>query len=359
MDNLEYTNLLKESVLYLANRCDHAQSLDWQGFSKADASFGHYLARLPVELFDRHILSRGRDLMFKYRKQLGLDESSLPLDLEYKSNSFVHSRYSLVKNIIDAEDGLLTLYFTRKPDQFERARFALLTDKAKQLKCHYGYLWSLPVSYLRYVFDLFPEEQWVITPQASDMINSEVQSKSELPVFQENSSSLVDFVNGEFVYIDWHYTRSNFMSFVSDFGSFYPYMYKWEKGITHALFPLQYGRMLIELMKPNTITQRARNILLDNEQLFCNEVDLTNYHEKRIVQSGEFLGVYFPYNHRYVELMREFVRKHFDGGDMCWIVEPNSDREIGILRNLVEEHGFVLQPGIDLCGYIDIPCRCL
>jgi SNF2 family DNA or RNA helicase len=80
-DGMTDNKLLERAVRTLAGRCDYAVTLDGQGFSAFDASFGHQLAEIPCEQWtgpQAHAVWR---MIRKYRGQLataGIDFDEIP-----------------------------------------------------------------------------------------------------------------------------------------------------------------------------------------------------------------------------------------------------------------------------------------
>lgn len=73
---------LAEAVAVIAARCDGAREGDGRGFNAGDVPLGHYLAALPVELWDEHAAVGAHQLARTYRAQLaalGIEFEDLPV----------------------------------------------------------------------------------------------------------------------------------------------------------------------------------------------------------------------------------------------------------------------------------------
>jgi hypothetical protein len=72
---------LERAICYLSSRCDGANSIDGEGFNKADSGFGHWLANQIQQqrpLLQAHALA-AYNMIQKYSKQLSRPGLSLPL----------------------------------------------------------------------------------------------------------------------------------------------------------------------------------------------------------------------------------------------------------------------------------------
>ena len=71
---------LPDAIRFLASCCDGAVRRDNIGFKREHVAVGHWLARLPVQQWDRRAVRLARDLVRIYRCQLqraGYDVDSL------------------------------------------------------------------------------------------------------------------------------------------------------------------------------------------------------------------------------------------------------------------------------------------
>jgi len=72
--NLDTAEYIRQAAQALAKVCDFAEEKDNQGFSKADAPFGHAIAEIPVSQWDHDLLVSTSGVLRKYRGQLeGMD----------------------------------------------------------------------------------------------------------------------------------------------------------------------------------------------------------------------------------------------------------------------------------------------
>ena len=88
MTNLQETSkILKEACQVLSSLCDGARAQDNMGFNKPDASFGNWIALVPVSEWTSETCAAVREMLTKYVGQLknaGID--SLPKIEEVEFN---------------------------------------------------------------------------------------------------------------------------------------------------------------------------------------------------------------------------------------------------------------------------------
>lgn len=93
----EAAEALKAAAAAIASVCDGAFAEDYQGFNKADASFGHYIASIPADDWTPEQCGVVREILRKYHGQLsdhGIDWNALP---HVKVSIDVVSRKSALK----------------------------------------------------------------------------------------------------------------------------------------------------------------------------------------------------------------------------------------------------------------------
>jgi hypothetical protein len=189
---------LERAICYLSSQCDGANSLDGQGFNKADSGFGHWLAgqiRQQRPLLQAHALA-AYNMIKKYSKQMSKAGLSLPLWDAIAHQYPVNSAPVIVtqedktitpEHRVEVKGDMIAVYapydssgkFQRDSKTIEGYKFEG-SDKS----------WRFPLSKIQEVIEKLTNDQFHLTPEVEGAV-ALAQKEREEEEAAKNAAALV------------------------------------------------------------------------------------------------------------------------------------------------------------------------
>ena len=292
--NLKSLQILREAAQYLAGQCDYAKAKDYVGFNKPDASFGHYVAYIPVEMWTPQITYAAYEMLKKYRNQLaagGIDIGSVepPVQVEIDGE-----RANLVSGMVSRKGNCFKLefrydYTTKEIVKAHNARFG---------KDQHGVYWLVPITpeNAEWLKEFSEQMGWFIVddsreyldnPQKANLLAKEEADK-ETKKESDNPRKIA--VVGELFVVSFKYDPT----LVAEVKSLPRKTIRYS-GETKCWY-VQINRETVEWAK-KMVAQYGFQVLGDlshAEEIASNQPEPKN--EKQIGMDGDKITVTFPYN---------------------------------------------------------------
>lgn len=199
----------------LASVCDRASSVDDEGFSKADAYAGHFIASCDESLLTNELYLIGLEIVSRYRRQLS---GSFNLDClpgicssirELKS-----SRSAFITNRITYSNDRFDFYAPRKLTHADQVRIDLIVHNDKstdpmivRMPTPVGYRWSFSKDLAPILVSMISAEPnaYVVSTEAASALDDAAESIDLSTLIDTIDNGYIEFCDGRFLIKHYSY----------------------------------------------------------------------------------------------------------------------------------------------------------